>query len=76
MARERGCEKPGLSLCPFFSFLFLDCCNHAFIVSIYKKPHVVQARKKTKPISQNLRPLHLFMGRIKDPESRGKATHA
>jgi len=33
----------------FFSFFF---CNHAFIVSRYKKPHAALAMERTKPINQ------------------------
>jgi len=38
----------GLSLGCFFCFF----CNHAFIVSRYKKPHAALAMERTKPISQ------------------------
>jgi len=34
----------------FFFFLFF--CNHAFIVSTYKKPHAALAMERTKPINQ------------------------
>jgi len=56
------------SLFPFFF------CYHAFIVSKYKKPDAAQGTEKTKPIRQNHRPLHLFMGKIHHPESIGKVT--
>jgi len=32
--------------------------------------------KRKKPISHNNRPLHLFMGKIKHPETIGKASLA
>ena len=35
----------------FFSF-FLFFCNHAFIVSRYKKPHAALAMERTKPINE------------------------
>ena len=37
-----------LSLGRFFFFSFF--CNHAFIVSRYKKPHAALAMERTKPI--------------------------
>ena len=44
----RGREEGGaLSLARFFFF-----CNHAFIVSRYKKPHAALAMERTKSINQ------------------------
>ena len=45
-----GDKKPILSLGRFFFFFFF--CNHAFIVSRYKKPHAALAMERTKPINQ------------------------
>jgi len=58
----------GLSLGRFFLFFF----NHVFLVLKYKKLHAALAMSKTKPINNNHDPLHLFMGKIKHPESIGK----
>jgi len=60
----------GLSLGRFLFFFFF--CNHVFIVLRYKKLHAALAMAKTKPINNNHDPLHLFMGKIKHPESIGK----
>ena len=35
-----------------WSFFFFFFCNHAFIVSRYKKPHAALAMERTKPINQ------------------------
>jgi len=43
-----------LSLGRFFFFFFFLFCNHAFIVSRYKKPHAALAMERTKPINQNI----------------------
>jgi len=43
-------ELDGLSLGLLFFFFF--CCNHAFIVFRYKKPHAALAIERTKPINQ------------------------
>ena len=47
---EELCEKGVLSLGLFVFFVFF--CNHAFIVSRYKKPHAALAMERTKPINQ------------------------
>jgi len=71
------CEKRVLSLGCFLSFsFFFFLCYHAFIVSRYRKPHAAQAIEKTKDIRQIHRPLHLLMGKIKNPESIGKVSPA
>jgi len=57
-----------LSLGLFFFFF----CNHVFIVLRYKKPHAALVIAKTKTYKQSNCPLHLFMGKIKHPESIGK----
>jgi len=48
-----GGEEMGRAylLVVFFSFFFSFFCNHAFIVSRYKKPHAALAMEKTKPIN-------------------------
>ena len=43
-----GVMVRGLSLGRFFPFCFF--CNHAFIVSRYKKTHAALAMERTKPI--------------------------
>jgi len=56
----------------FYFFIFYFFYNHVFIVLRYKKLHAALAMAKTKPINNNHDPLHLFMGKIKHPESIGK----
>jgi len=65
-----------ISLSFFFLFFFLLFCNHVLIVLRYKKLHAALAMAKTKPINNSHDPLHLFMGKIKHPESIGKVTLA
>ena len=60
----------------FFFFFFFFFCNHVFIVVRYKKLHAALAMAKTKPINNNHDPLHLFMGKIKYPESIGNVPPA
>jgi len=71
IARGGGEMVRVLSFGRFFVF-FLFFCNHVFIVLRYKKLHAALAMAKTKPINNNHDPLHLFMGKIKHPESIGK----
>jgi len=49
----------------FFFFFFF--CNHAFIVSRYKKPHAALAIEKTKPINANPPPASPRHGKNQTP---------
>jgi len=51
-----------------FSFFFFFC-NHAFIVSRYKKPHAALAIERTKPINQKHKHKKV-MAPVKYPLSR------
>jgi len=53
----------------FFNFFLISCV----ICFRYKKAYAARGMKRKKPRSHNNHPLHLLVGRIKHPETMGKA---
>jgi len=70
--RRRGRRDGSCPICWLFFLFFFSFCNHVLFVFRYKEPYAARARRKNKPIRQNHCRLHLFMGKIKHPESIGK----